>query len=46
MLNLTSVQDLAAKIEMDQVIRNLDIRRFRANMIGKFYTLPPLFLSS
>jgi uncharacterized protein YcbX len=34
LLNLSSLQDLESKMEKDQIIPSLDVRRFRANMIG------------
>lgn len=36
MLNLSSVQDLDAKIAKDDNLESLDPLRFRANIIGKF----------
>ena len=36
LLNLSSVRDLDAKIDKDDNLRNLDPRRFRANIIGEW----------
>jgi hypothetical protein len=36
LLNLASVRDFEAKIEKDEALRELDPRRFRANIIRKY----------
>ncbi|KAF4974698.1 hypothetical protein FDECE_18640, partial [Fusarium decemcellulare] len=35
LMNIASVQHLASKIKMDDVLPYLDVQRFRANIIGK-----------
>ncbi|KAJ3549208.1 hypothetical protein NM208_g599 [Fusarium decemcellulare] len=40
LINIASVQDLASKIKMDDILPCLDVQRFRANIIGKSIRYP------